>query len=165
MPAETRLPLRQQIFNAVRNRFELIHQNNGYATNVGTHCFGWRDTERHKWTEEELTVGCINIADPEREPGDGVLSAHDQILTIEVEAHASCDSGSTPDDHCRRIEADILTAIGVDRQWTVSSVKLAKDTLQGRSSIGVGHLGDRVASVKLTFQILFRTRQFDPYTQ
>lgn len=159
---ETRLSIRQQIFNAVRVRFEGIYQVNGYATDIGKHCFTWRDTEKVPVTAAELSDGgLINIDDPEREPGEGVLTAHDQILTIEVCAYATADGFTPPDDHARRMEADILTAIGVDRKWST----LAKDTLPGKSSIGVGHLGDRTAAVKITFQILFRTGQFSPYTQ
>lgn len=162
MPAETRLTIRQQIFNAVKIRFEGIYQVNGFATEVGKHCFSWRDLDKKPFTAEELADGgAIVIADPDREPGEGVLTAHDQVLTIEVVAASTADGYTPPDNHARRIEADLLVAIGSDRRWGT----LAKDTLPGKSEIRVNHGGDRVAAVKLTFQILFRTRQFDPYQQ
>lgn len=167
MPAETRLSIRQRIIDAIKVRFTAIHQNNGFATNIGTHCFTWRDLDRAPFdSDAELADGgAINISDPDRDPGDGVLTAHDQVLTIEVIAAATADGYTPPDNHARRMEADILAAIGQDRKWTVDGTPLAKDTLPGKSNLATGHQGDRVAWVRLTFQILFRTQRFDPYTQ
>lgn len=168
MSAEVRKSIRQQIVEAVRDRFTAIRQGGGYATEVGKHCFIWRDLGQGNapFTSDELADGgAINISDTDREPGDGVLTVHDQVLTIEVVAAASAEVESPPDTLARRIEADLLTAIGVDRQWTINGVALAKDTLPGKSRMGVGQIGDRVAWVQLTFTIQFRTRRFDPYTQ
>ncbi len=164
MPAETRVSIRQQIFDAIKARFATIRQINGFATEIGSHFFAWRDIEKVPFTTDELS-GCFSIFDPEREPGDGVINVHDQVLTIEVVAAASpAGNIGSADNHARRIEADILAAIGIDRQWEINGIKLAKDTLPGKSLLGVGHLGDRVAWVKLTFTIRFRTQRFDPYT-
>jgi len=174
MPSpETRLSIRQQIFNAVKVRFQDIRQINGFATEVGKHCFAWRDLDKSPFTttktDDDGNIvgdtgeledgGAINISDPERDPDDGVLSAHHQILTIEVIAAATAGGFTPPDNHARRIEADLLSAIGQDVRWG----GLADDTLPGKSSLNVGHLGDRVAWVKLMFQIKFRTLRFNPY--
>lgn len=168
MAAEVRKSIRQKIFDAVKVRFEGIRQENGFATEIGKRCFTWRaiGTDESPFTTAELAdAGVINISDADREPDNGVLTVHDQALTIEVLGASSAAVVSPPDAMARAIEADLLVAIGQDRQWTVDGAKLAKDTVPGKSTIGVGHLGDRVAWVRLSFTIRFRTNRFDPYTQ
>ena len=172
---ETRPSIRQQIFDAIKVRFQRIRQVNGFATELGKHVFAWRDLTNHPFTTTKIDEdgnevgetgeledgGAINISDPERDPDDGVITSHNQILTIEVIAAATAGANSPPDNHARRMEADILSAIGEDVRWG----NLALDTLPGKSSLNVGHMGDRVAWVRLQFQIKFRTKRFNPYEQ
>lgn len=167
MSAELRTSVRQKIFDAVKARFETIYQVNGFATNVGSHCFSWRDLERSPFTVEELSDGgAIVITDDDRAPDPSVLTVHDQLVTFTVIAASTPTGGfANADRHARRIEADLIVAIGQDRTWTTDGVRLAKDTILGESQINVGHFGEMVAAVRLKFTVHFRTARFDPYTQ
>lgn len=166
MPAETRLSIRQQIVDAIRDRLNAIRQANDYATDVGSHCFIFRDLQNSPFTPSELADGgAINITDSVCDRESGVLNVHDHSLAVTIQAASVSSGGFAPPEHARRIESDLLSAVGRDRQWEVDGVKLAKDTLPGPSRIGSGQIGDRVAWVELTITVKFRTQRFDPYTQ
>lgn len=157
-------PLWQRLFDAVKVRFQAIHTNNGYQTDVGQKCFAWRDLNKSPFTLDDAP--CIMVRDPNRETSVlGVITAHDHTLTIEVYACAMAPDSSPPDNFARLILCDLDQAIGVDRQWTVDGVKLARDTLPGSDAMETVHTGDRIIGVRKTFTIIFRTRAFDPYNQ
>jgi hypothetical protein len=155
----------QRLFDAVKVRMQGIYVVNGYETDIGAHCFTWRDLTKHPLTEAECP--CIALRDPTRDtsPQSSVITAHDHTLTIEVAAAAIGSVQAPPDNLARRILCDIDKAIGQDRQWTVDGVKLARDTLPGQDRLETAHVGDRIVGVTKTFTIIFRTRQWDPFNQ
>ena len=154
----------QRLFDAVKVRMQAIHTANGYETDLGTHGFTWRDLSRSPFTESECP--CFMIRDPRRESNsEGLINSHDHRLTIEMLAVAYASASSPPDNFARRMLCDIDRAIGVDRQWSIDGVKLARDTVPGEDAIESIHAGDRMIAVRKTFTINFRTRIFDPYNQ
>lgn len=154
----------QRLFDAVKVRMQSIHTANGYETDLGTHAFTWRDLGRSPFTAAEAP--CFMIRDPRRETNsDGVINAHDHRLSIEMIAVAYAGESSPPDNFARRMLSDIDQAIGVDRQWSVDGVALARDTVPGEDAIEGVHAADRMIVVRKTFTILFRTRRFNPYAQ
>jgi hypothetical protein len=158
----------QRLFNAVKERMQTIHVNNGYETNIGTKCFAWRDLNRTPFTEAELqeNVGAVVVRDPSRKTEQGkVINTHDHTLTIEVLAVRFATASSPPDNYARKMLSDIDKAIGVDRLWTVDGVAMARDTIALEDSIDAVHAGDRLIAVRKTFNIIFRTQRFDPYNQ
>ena len=84
----------QQLFDAVKTRFQRIYIVNGFQTDVGAHCFSWRDLNTSPIQDSEFP--CIMVRDVKRETlREGrVINAHDHELTIEVYAGAKA-SGST----------------------------------------------------------------------
>ena len=155
----------QQLFDAVKTRFQRIYIVNGFQTDVGAHCFSWRDLNTSPIQDSEFP--CIMVRDVKRETlREGrVINAHDHELTIEVYAGAKASGSSPPDNFARRILADLDQAIAEDIRWTISGVMLARDTIPGTDEIETVHAGDRTVGVKKTFTIQFRTRRFDPYNQ
>lgn len=155
----------QQLFDAVKVRFQRIYVSNGFETNVGQHCLTWRDLQTNPIQPSEFP--CITLRDVKRETmrESRVINSHDHELTIEVYAGAKASDSSPPDNFARRILADLDKAIGEDLKWTVGEVKLALDTIPGTDEIEAVHTGDRIVGVKKTFTIRFRTRRFDPYNQ
>ena len=154
----------QQLFDAVKVRFQNIHTANGYETDIGTQAYTWRDLSKAPFSEDEAP--CFMIRDPRRETTvETVITGHDHRLTIEVFAVATATGSSPPDNFARRMLSDLDKAIGVDRQWTVGGVKLARETLPGEDVLEAVHAGDRLIAVRKTFTINFRTRAFNPYTQ
>jgi hypothetical protein len=155
--------LRQQLFDAIRARFETIRTVNGYETEIGRRFFVWRDMEKSPFTTDELSQGgAFTIRDTTCSSTARIITSHDHDLTIECVA---ATIGAPPDNWARRIAADLHKAIGVDRQWTVNGTKLAMDTMPGDDELNVGHFGDRIGAVRKTFVVKFRTAAFDPYNQ
>ena len=155
--------LREQLVQAIRARFQTIRTVNGYATDIGAHCFTWRDLEKNPFTADEISDGgAFTLRDPSCTTSTKTCTKHDHELTIECVA---VTKGAPPDTWGRRICADLHKAIGVDRKWRVDGVDLAIDTLPGDDKIDVGHYGDRVAAVLKTFTVKFRTDSYDPYNQ
>lgn len=155
----------QQLFDAVKTRFQFIRVVNGYETEVGAHCLTWRDLQTSPIQASEFP--CIMLRDPKRETmrESRVINAHDHELTIEVYAASRAADSSPPDNFARRILADLDKAIGEDIKWTINDVQLARDTIPGTDEIEAAHAGDRIVGVKKTFTILFRTGRFNPYNQ
>ena len=158
----------QRLFNAVKERLQTIHVNNGYETNIGTRCFAWRDLNRTPFTAEEFTesIGGMMLRDARRETEAGlVINKHDHKLAIEVVAACFASASSPPDNFARKMLADLDRCIGQDIKWTIGGTMLARDTQAGQDEIEAAHAGDRLVVVRKTFTIIFRTGRFDPYNQ
>jgi hypothetical protein len=151
---------RQQLWNAIKARFSNIHVNNGYATNIGTKMFNWRDLGAMPFTADEIPGMMMRDADNTFE--HSVITKHQHRLSIEVFAIAD---GSPPDNLARSILADLDKAIGVDRQWTINNVHLAIDTVPVSDRIDVDHGDKRLAGVRKIFSVTYRHAAFDHYTQ
>lgn len=157
--------IHQKIFNAVKTRFQGIRIDGGYETEIGAHAFAWRDFIHSPLAPEEMPG--FSLKDRQVEPSGRpeTITRHYHEISFEVQAMASATTSSPPDNHARRIIADLTKAIGVDRKWTTDSVAIAIDTEPGNAGIESVHLGDRVVFIRYEFTVRFRTGIFDPYTQ
>ena len=165
--------LRQQLWEAVRDRLRTIRRAAGYETEMGARFFAWRDLVNAPLDEIKPTTnpeqnGCFSMRDPDCETEQKVSNRMDHVLTIEVQGAVW---GTPPDDVARQCLADIEKCIGVDRQWTIPNidtgieVKLALDTRLVSDKINIVHAVERYCVVTKTFQVIFRTASFNPYAQ
>jgi hypothetical protein len=151
--------IRQKIIDAVAARFASITTGNGYETNIGSKVYVWRNLEASPLDANDLPA--INIRDPKCETQQQTSGVHTHMLHIEAVVMAS--KSTTESKTVRKMIADVTKAVGVDRQWTVSSVKLAFDTDPVKDETTIEQHGDITGAAKISFIIKFRTRSFDPY--
>ena len=160
--------LRQQLWEAIRDRLRTIRQAAGYETEMGARFFAWRDLANSPLDEIKSLGPCFAMRDPETTTEQRVSNRMDHTLTVEVQGAVW---GTAPDDIARSALADIEKCIGVDRQWTMPDiattlpVKLALDTRLVSDKINVVHLSEKFAVVTKTFEVIFRTSSFNPYAQ
>ena len=147
--------VRELIVNAVGVRLQAITVANGYETNLGAGLNLWRVTD---FADSELPV--MNLRDVECVTDQLIGNHHEHRLKLEVVA-VSKIGGS--DDNAgvtsRRMLADIWKAIGVDRKWS----SLALDTNPLRDSTQVEQEKHLLISVKVEFEIKYRTQSYNPY--
>lgn len=159
----------QQLFDAVKVRFQSITTANGYQTNIGAKVFSWRDTSRSPFTQEESPCCTIRDLRRTRENDADTITRHYFQLSFEVVACASAVFSSPPDNLARAILSDIDRALGLEadggRKFEVNGVKLALDVLLDEDALEAVHSGDRFVVVRKTFTIRFRTALFNPYAQ
>ncbi len=149
----------QQLFDAIKFRLAGVRIDLGYQTDIGTHCFPWRDLRKSTFTATEMPG--FMYRDPTRTRIDATLNKHFFELDIELVAVTTANASTPPDAHARMIAADIHQVIGVDRRWG----ELAEDTIPVSDELNTEHLGDRIVGVISKFQIIFRTVRFDPYNK
>ena len=148
---------RQQIFDAVVARMNLIKTSGGYETNPKV--FGWHAPE---FEEGDLADGVLNVKDPTEEGEEGLIQphTHDKKLQFEVEfAVGKATDLTIVPVQARKIVADINMAIAVDRAWG----GLARKTSPVSSEIEVEHAGKVVCGGKATFTIEYRHQAFNTY--
>ena len=156
----------QRLVNAVKLRFQAIRIANGYNSDLGLRVHLWRDSEAVPFQDDELPA--LNFRDKSAEVEQRLSGIHDHEITFEVDV---ITNKFTLDHEARRLLADVIQAIGVDRQWTeptddpeVTPIKLAVDTLPVRWEFGVTATGKALAGCRYVFMVRQRTRSFDPYT-
>jgi len=144
-------PKRQQILTAVGAVFSLITTANGYNTNIGQHVYVYKPR-----AFEAGELPGMDIRDSHK-TSQGTVGEEHHELEVSVTA---VEDGDLSPETLRDIEADIVTAIGVDRTWG----GLAVDT----STLSVGQasvqVGERVVSgAKANFTIEYYTENMNPY--
>lgn len=159
----------QQLFDAVKVRFQSITTANGYQTNIGAKVFAWRDTQRSPFTQEESPCCTIRDLSRKHDQDSDTVQRHYWQLSMEVVACASAVLQAPPDNLARAMIADMDRALGLaaagGRKFNVNGVDLALDTLLEEDAMEAVHSGDRFVVVRKTFTIRFRTGAFSPYTQ
>ena len=155
--------VRQKIVDAVKSRLQTITTGNGYETNVGGNVKVWRDMSSSPFASGDLDA--LNIRDMRTEASrEGQpMGTTQHEMTMHIEA-ATKDNTMARDKKLRKILADLIKAIGTDRQWTVSGAKLAWNTQIESTAIDVQHKGEILGGCQLVISILYRTLDFDPYT-
>lgn len=155
----------QQIFDAVKFRFQEIRINNGYETEIGAHAFSWRDLDASPMHENELPGFSLRDLSRSYEPEAQTINRHHFLLRFEVKAESVAVVSSPVDKHARRMISDLDKSLGVDRQWEIGGVKLAKDTLPDTDTIETVHRGELIVRVTKTFGIRYQNLFFNPYQQ
>lgn len=147
-------PARDLIMQSVFDRFSDIRKSNDYLTDIGRHCFRWK---ANAWSSHE-TPG-VSLNDVSCTVQGQVSRGHDWTLTVEAVTVAE---GPTTPQQLIYAEADIIKAIGVNPRWDVASLEGRTMTSQFSSEIKVDHQEKILGSLRLTFQIQFRTELWNP---
>lgn len=153
-------PRHQTLVELVKRRFQDIRIANGYNTDLGLRVTLWRDTTTANWQTEELPA--VNLRDKSAEIEQVMVSRQEHNITFEADA---ATKAANLDIEGRKILADMLKAIGVDRKWRdeATGLDMASDTLPRSWDMDVKASGTNVAFVRLTFTIRLRMANFDPY--
>jgi hypothetical protein len=146
---------RQQIFDAVETRLKEIQIGNGYETDIGNKSNKWRATD---FAADDLP--CFNFRDPRCQTDQHTSGIHQHTLDFEVIAVAARPATMAADKYGRKMIADIITALGVDRTWS----RLAYDTNPQNDTMITEQNDQLLVAVNVKFQILYRTKSFLPYT-
>lgn len=151
---------RQKLVDAVKARFQAILTSGGYETDLGSNVFVWRDLIDVPLDPSELPA--CSVWDVKDTTDQKITSIHENTLDFEV--HVVFSNDTTTAVKVRKGIADVRKAIGVDRQWTYQSVRLARDTVNTSDQIMVNQAGKVIGAAKINFSIIYRTTGWDPYT-
>lgn len=153
MPA---IPKRTQILDAVQARLAAIAAGATYNFTIGsTKVFQWRDLKSQPWVAAELPA--LNIRDGIERVNQALSGIHLHELPVEIMGAIVANSAAQAE--ARKLLADIVTAIGVDRKWG----GLAFDTDPQTEGLEVVQEGQRVAGARVQILIKYRTSSFNPY--
>lgn len=144
---------RQQIVLAVKTRFQGILIASGYETNIGQKVYEWRDA-----AIQSADLPALNLIDVAEDSIQGSSNVQEHSLEMWVECHTQ--DGTTNGATVRKVIADVVKAIGVDRTWG----SLAFNTLPMRNEIGFEHKDKFNGGVTIKFKILYRTQNFNPFS-
>jgi hypothetical protein len=150
---------RQLIFDAVLTRLRSIRVAAGYASDLGTSVFAWRDTAASPFSESELPAA--NVRDPSRKSIQITTSQHQHNLQLEVDI--AC-AAALPDQVLRTLLADVECAVGQDTRWIADGQILALRTLPTDDQIDTAQQAQTIGGARYRFEIEYRTTSFDPYT-
>ncbi len=139
---------------AVFDRFSDIRKSNDYLTDIGRHCYRWK---ANPWDRNQ-TPG-VSINDVSCTVKGEVSAHHDWVIRVEVLTVAE---GPTTAQQLVYAEADIIKAIGVNSRWDVASLQGRTVTSELSSEIKIDHQERILGSLRLTFQITFRTPLWNP---
>ncbi|MFH2073973.1 MAG: hypothetical protein ABIJ57_01310 [Pseudomonadota bacterium] len=130
---------------------------NGYNLNSGSNVFWWRDSPLQ--ISELPGILCMDTVDTTVR----AIGQHEHALTIElIISLESSDTGAT----ARQAIADVIKALGTNVSPNVCLGGYAEDINPPDSELfEVSHEGIRGYGVMMTFQIIFATSPFDPYTK
>ncbi len=145
--------IRQQIIDAIDERFKLIKVVNGYETNLGNSVYQWKAV-----SYEGADLPLIEYRDISNESGIGPNPTHDHRLTIEAEIVVA--AGNTTAAQIRKMIADVKKAIGTDLRWG----GLAITTEPISDSMVIEQNEKIIGGVKINFTIIYRTMAWDEYT-
>ncbi|RQW89937.1 MAG: hypothetical protein EHM79_02200 [Geobacter sp.] len=102
---------RQQIVDAIETRMKTILTTGGYATNAGRNVFDWRITPI---PETELPAICIYDGDCAIDYEETPVGLQGHFLIVDLVSDAK---GSAARADVRKINADVVKAIGTDLTW------------------------------------------------
>jgi hypothetical protein len=153
MPAT---PKRTLIVQAVQTRLVAITAGATYNFTLGaTKVLVWRDLKSQPWTVGELPA--LTIRDGIEQVRQALSGIHLHELPLDI--MGAVTSSTLPEDEARKLLADIVTAIGVDRKWS----GLAFDTDPIAEGIEVAQEGEHIAGARVQIVIKYRTNSFNPY--
>lgn len=147
--------VRQRIVDAIKVRLGGIALQNGYGTDAGLNVYEWRDNSGEPIQENELP--CITVRDESGQINKLDFDTSEHSLTVDVHA---LDRGDDAPALARRLEADVLVAFGVDPTFG----GLCHYCQAVNSMVEVKQTGKRSAGVRISFDIKFRVKSWDPST-
>jgi hypothetical protein len=149
---------RKTLMDAIVERLRTIQIAAGYATDAGSNVHVWRDSRAAPFEAAELPA--LNVRDLRRKGEQQLYDRQDHVLSVSVEVVTGAGIVA---DQVRKILADLEQCIGVDRKWTVASVAIALDTRPSEDEIAVQQDGGAIAGARFDFDVIYRTKNFDPY--
>jgi len=146
-------PRRQRIMDVLETRLATILTTNGYKTNIGSNVQSWKDTP---W--ESGGLPCVEIRDTEESVDNSAINEWWHSLEVEIRVFTT---GSAADDSLRLAEADVIQAMGTDREVST----LAEDTIKSADPvpIEVVHGGKKYFGSMLRFTVEYSTDPFSAY--
>ncbi len=145
---------RQRLIDAVEARLSRLVTPD-YGTNVGRRVFDSRDPLGEPFSDNELPASWFRDTTNEITAVDASVDEHS--ITLEIGAH---DFGADAPAVGRLIEGEILKVIGEDKTFG----GLCHYCRPTGSTIEVKSEGRRQVGVRITFEVKFRTKAFDPFT-
>jgi hypothetical protein len=154
---------RQKLVDAVKARLAAISVAGGYNHDLSGKVFVWRDISQGAASFQAAELPALNIRDTDGNPE--LLRLGNTALNNELLFEVDCVTKTDPvDENVRKLMADVYRAIGSDRYWTVSSVRLAQDTLPRGDAMAVVHGQNRYGQALIKFAIIHRTGFWNPET-
>jgi len=128
---------RQSIVDAIEGRMKTILTDNGYATNAGRNVFDWRITQI---PDTELSAISIYDGDCTIDYEETPVGLQGHFLIVDLVSDAK---GSAARSDVRKINADVVKAIGTDLTWgglaiDTDLISHGLNMEQGDKSIGAG---------------------------
>ncbi len=146
--------IRQQLIEAVRDRFKTIRIANGYETDLGASVTVWSVTPI---TSRELEG--IDLRDTSDKYEKKITRHVDHRLRIDVEFHAKREENTAA--YLRKGISDINAAIGGDSKW--GGLALATQII-GDEMI-IDKTDKTVGGVQVQLEIEYRTTLWDQFSQ
>jgi hypothetical protein len=147
---------RQQIVDAVKERFALITTANGYQTDIGLKQTEWNpgpkgaDPEADELPGHDIRDEVETTAIKDKNSG-----SYDRELEIVVIAELKeADASATL---ARKALEDMIKAVSVDPTWG----SLARRTIPLEEDINVDELGQRIGAARLKFKVEYSRRPWE----
>jgi hypothetical protein len=149
--------IRQLVVTALDTLLKTIKTTAGYNLNLGNNVFWWRDTPLQI---SELPAICCKDTNDTMVRAIGI---HEHSLTVELTISLeSSDTGAM----ARQAIADVIKALGTNVSPNACLGGYAEDINPPDSEVFEAvHEGIKGYGVTLTFQVIYQTKPFDPYTQ
>ena len=149
--------IRQQIVTQLDTLFKTILTTGGYNLNLGSHVFWWRVTPL-----QIAELPAIVLKDTQDQTTRATGRQDQHALTIEaVISINSSDFGAT----ARLAIADFIKALGTNVAPNTCLGGYASDIAPPDSeTFEAEHEGIKGFGIAITFQVLYGTLRFDPYT-
>ncbi len=144
---------RQRVIDALKERLSLLRVP-AYGTDAGRRVFDSRDPLGKPFNDKELPACWLR--DTQSEITDAGAGVDEHSLNLEIGIH---DFGDRAPEIGRLIEGDLLKVIGSDKLGgLVHYLRPTGTTIEVKE-------GTRwMVGVRVTFDLKFRTKAFDPYT-
>jgi hypothetical protein len=148
--------VRTHILLAIGARLLTILTTCGYVTNIGTHVFIWRDTEKSPLQATEIPGVVYNDVTDELSPDMSSFGSEAHVLRVEFRAAAT---GATVETTLRDIIADLEVAMSTDRTWGSYAV----DSYLGMNEASMDQIENKIGVITVPMTVLYRTEEGNPY--
>ena len=146
--------VRQQIVEAVRDRFKTIRTSGGFQTNLGANLTVWNVVPI---TERQLEG--IDLRDTSDKYDDKITRHVDHKLRIDAEFHCKREEATAA--YLRNGIADINQAVGVDSSWG----NLALRTRILGDEMIIDKTDKTIGGVQVQLEIEYRHTRFNMFSQ
>jgi len=150
--------IRQQIITAFDTAMKAILVIGGYSSDIGENVFPWRDCAISPDNDELPALVYRDITEEVIPPEEVGFGKHEFKLNIEVQI--ICEEGVLTPEEMRLLIADVFKAVGTNQSWN----GLALWTEPISDEIKTVEETNVIGGAKINFQVLYRTKRFDPYS-